>query len=400
MSQIEHLSGEHAPIPVYRNIKTLAILAQAAFVLLVGLLLWWLIGNMLSSLRRSNIPLSFDFLPLTAGFAIAESSIPYQPTDTYARAFLVGIVNTLRVALLGIILATILGVALGIGRLSSNWLLRRLAAAYVEIIRNTPLAVQLIFWFVAVILKLPRVRDAFGIDGLILISNRGLTVAWPEPGASFAAWQPWLWAGLAIGIAAYAARRRMLNRSGQPPVAWPAGWLAAGITVLAGALLVRISSGSSPLVIDRPALQGFNFAGGATISAAFFALLVGLTIYTAAFIAEVVRAGIQAVPKGQREAAQALGLNPGQVMRLVIFPQALRVIIPPLTNQYLNLIKNSSLGILVAFPDLFFVMTTINNQSGRSVQVVTIMMACYLAVSLLTSLLTNLYNARIRLIER
>jgi general L-amino acid transport system permease protein len=387
-------------IPFYRNVKVLAIIAQLVFALLLGLLFSWLIGNMLASLRRSNIPLGFDFLPQTAGFAIAESSIPYQPTDSYARAFLVGIVNTLRVCVLGIIFATALGIAIGIGQLSRNWLLRNLAVGYVEIIRNTPLAVQLIFWFVAVILKFPRVRDAVGIDGVVYLSNRGLTLAWPAAGPGFAAWVPWLWGGLLGGALAYGVRRWLLQRADRPGLAWPHALLASGVVVGVGALTAALLTGGSPLIIDQPTLRGFNFQGGVTISAAFFALLLGLTIYTAAFIAEVVRAGIQAVSKGQREAAQALGLTPGQSMRLVIFPQALRVIIPPLTNQYLNLTKNSSLGILVSFPDLFFVATTINNQSGRAVQVVAIVMGCYLVVSLLTSLLTNLYNARVRIAER
>ena len=400
MSQSELRARAHQPIPLYRNIKTLGILAQIAFVLLVGLLFWWLGSNMLDSLRRSRIPLSFDFLPQIAGFAISESSISYQPTDTYARAFLVGITNTLRVAFLGIILATLLGMLIGIGRLSSNWLLRNLAGGYVEVIRNTPLAVQLIFWFVAVILKLPRVRNAIGIDGVFLLSNRGLAVAWPKATASFGAWVPWLWGGLIVGIVAYALRRRVLQRAERPNGAWPVGWLAAGLTILVGAIATAATTGTSPLQIDQPALQGFNFSGGANISAAFFALLLGLTIYTAAFIAEVVRAGIQAVSKGQREAAQALGFTPAQSMRLIILPQALRVIIPPMTNQYLNLTKNSSLGIVVAFPDLFFVTTTINNQSGRAVQVIAIMMGCYLVISLLTSLFANMYNRRIRLVER
>lgn len=391
---------DHRPIPFYRNVHTLKIVAQVAFVALVGLAFWWLIGNMLAALRRSNIPLSFDFLPLTAGFAIADTAIQYQATDSYARAFLVGIVNTLRVCAIGVVVSTVLGVAIGIGRLSSNWLLRSLASAYVEVIRNTPLAVQLIFWFVAVILKLPRVREAAGVDGVVYLSNRGLTLAWPVATASFGAWAPWLWAGLVAGLAAFFVRRELLRRADRPGAAWPQGLLAAGITALAGFAATWALSGASPLVIDRPALGGFNFRGGVTISAAFFALLLGLTIYTAAFIAEVVRAGIQAVSRGQREASQALGLSPGQTMRLVIFPQAMRVIVPPLTNQYLNLTKNSSLGILVSFPDLFFVATTVNNQSGRAVQVVAIVMGCYLAVSLITSLLTNLYNRRIRLVER
>jgi general L-amino acid transport system permease protein len=400
MSASGFTAEDHQPIPFYRNVNTLKIVLQGVFVALVSLLFWWLIGNMLTALRRSNIPLGFDFLSLTAGFAIADTAVPYQATDTYARAFLVGIVNTLRVCAIGIVVATILGVVIGIGRLSSNWLLRSLASAYVEVIRNTPLAVQLIFWFVAVILKLPRVREAVGIDGVVYLSNRGLTLAWPAATASFGAWAPWLWAGLAVGVGAFALRRALLRRADRPGSAWPLGLLAAGVTVLAGFLATWAITGASPLVIDRPVLGGFNFSGGVTISAAFFALLLGLTIYTAAFIAEVVRAGIQSVSKGQREASQALGLSPGQTMRLVVFPQALRVIVPPLTNQYLNLTKNSSLGILVAFPDLFFVATTVNNQSGRAVQVVAIVMGCYLLVSLLTSLVTNLYNRRIRLVER
>lgn len=400
MAQTNSRPIVHESIPFYRNIRIVGILAQIVFVVLVGLLLWWLISNMVSSLMRSNIPLGFEFLPQVAGFAISESSIRYGPTDSYGRAFLVGIVNTLRVAVLGIILATILGTVIGIGRLSSNWLLRNIATTYVQIIRNTPLAVQLIFWFVAVILKLPRVRNAIGIDGVFALSNRGLTVAWPEAGPSFGSWTLWLWGGVIAGIVAYAARRTVLKRTDRAGVAWPVGWLAAGLTVLGGMLLVRAITGAWPLVIDQPVLQGFNFTGGANISAAFFALLLGLTLYTAAFIAEVVRAGILAVSKGQREAAQALGLTPFQSMRLIILPQALRVIIPPMTNQYLNLTKNSSLGIVVSFPDLFFVTTTINNQSGRAVQVIAIMMGCYLIVSLITSLLANLYNARIRLVER
>jgi general L-amino acid transport system permease protein len=400
MSASSPPASSHSPIPFYRNVKTLRLVAQLAFLLLIGLLFWWLIGNMVSSLRRSNIPLGYGFLPQTAGFAISESSIPYAPTDTYARAFVVGILNTLRVSVIGIVCASVLGVLLGIGRLSSNWLLRNLATAYVEVIRNTPLSVQLIFWFVAVILKLPRVREAVGVDGLIYLSNRGLTLAWPAAGASFDAWTPWLWGGLVAGAGVYLGRRALLRRADRPGLAWPQALLAAGGVALLGLLLTWLISGSSPLIVDRPQLEGFNFRGGVAVSAAFFALLLGLTIYTAAFIAEVVRAGIQSVAKGQREAAQALGLTPGQTMWLIVFPQALRVIVPPLTNQYLNLIKNSSLGILVSFPDLFFVSTTINNQSGRAVQVISIVMGCYLLISLLTSLLTNIYNARIRTVER
>lgn len=394
------LSQVHRQVPFYRNVKVLAILAQIAFLVLVVLFFWYLYSNMIAGLRRSNIPLGFDFLRLTAGFAISESSIPYAPTDTYSRALLVGVVNTLRVSVLGIILATLLGLLVGIGRLSSNWLLRTVAGSYVEIIRNTPLLVQLIFWYIAVILKLPRVRDSIGLPGVIIASNRGLAVAWPRAGDSFGSWQPWLIAAVIAGIVVYIARRRQLERADRPGARLPWAVLAAAFIVLAGALVAWLISGATPLVLDRPQLAGFNFRGGVTLSPEFFALLLGLTIYTASFIAEIVRAGIQAVAKGQREAARALGLSPSLTLRLVIFPQALRVIIPPLTNQYLNLTKNSSLGIAVGYFDLFNVSNTTANQSGRSVQIIVILMASYVSLSLLTSLVMNAYNRRIRLVER
>ncbi len=395
------LSAEqHRPVPFYRNVKVLAVLAQIAFLVLIILLFWILYSNMIRGLRIANIPLDFGFLDDTAGFAIGETSIAYQPADTYARAFAVGVVNTLRVAGLGIILATILGTIVGIGRLSNNWLLRNVAAAYVAIFRNTPLLVQLIFWYIAVIRRLPRVRNAWGINGVILASNRGLAVAWPAAAESYRTWEPWLWMGLVIGVLAFVARRWQLARMDRPGSALPHAFLAAGLTVLIGALIVFATTGTLPLTIGQPVLGGFNFTGGAVLSPEFFALLLGLTIYTAAFIAEVVRGGIQSVNKGQVEAARALGLSPSQTLRLVIFPQALRVIIPPMTNQYLNLTKNSSLGVAVAFPDMFNVSSTIINQSGRSVQMFALIMASYLSVSLLTSLLMNLYNSRIRLVER
>jgi general L-amino acid transport system permease protein len=390
---------DHRPVPFYRDVRIIAIMAQIAFVILIGLLFWWLFSNMIAGLRAARIPLGFGFLRQTAGFALGEG-IPFQPTDPYSRALLVGIVNTLRVAVLGIILATVLGIIIGVGRLSTNLLLRNVTNAYVTIFRNTPLLVQLLFWYLAVILKLPRVRDAIGIDGLFYVSQRGLAVAWPRGSDSFGAWTPWLWAALVLGIAAYIGRRWWLRRIDRPGSALPYALLAALAAGLIGALVVWALSGAFPLRIDQPELGGFNFRGGAALTPEFFGLLLGLTIYTAAFIAEIVRGGILAVSKGQREAAYSLGLTPGQTLRLVIFPQAMRVIVPPLTNQYLNLTKNSSLGYFIAFPELFYVATTINNQSGAAVQVVLIIMASYLTVSLLTSLLMNIYNARIRLVER
>lgn len=390
---------DHQSVPFYRNVKVLTVLAQIAFVLLIGLFFFWLYSNMITSLQRSRIPLGFTFLRQPAGFAISEG-IPFDPSNTMARAFLVGVVNTIRVAMLGIILATILGGLIGIARLSSNWLLRTIGGAYVAIFRNTPLLVQLIFWYIAVILKLPRVRDAVGINGAVLVSNRGLVVAWPRATESFGAYQIWLWLGVVALVAGYVARRWQLNRQDRPGSALPHGLLASGLTVLLGAIVVWLTNGTFPLRIDQPELTGFNYQGGATLTPEFFGLLLALTIYTAAFIAEIVRGGILAVSKGQREAAQALGLSAGQTLRLVIIPQALRVIVPPLTNQYLNLAKNSSLGIAIGFPDLFYVATTINNQSGAAVQVILIIMVCYLSISLLTSLIMNVYNSRIRLVER
>lgn len=391
--------ADHQPVPFYRNVKTLAVLAQVAFVILMGLLFWWLYSNMLASLQRSRIPLGFGFLRQTAGFGISEG-IPFDPSNTMARAFVVGILNTIRVAVLGVILATLLGGLLGIARLSSNWLLRSIAGTYVAIIRNTPLLVQLIFWYIAVILKLPRVRDAVGVNGVVLMSNRGLAVAWPRATESFSAFQTWLWLGLLALIVGYLGRRLYLKRADLAGSALPVGLLASGLTVLLGMLVVWLTSGNFPLQLDRPVLTGFNYRGGATLTPEFFGLLLALTIYTAAFIAEIVRGGILAVSKGQREASQALGLSAAQTLRLVIIPQALRVVVPPLTNQYLNLTKNSSLGIAIGFPDLFYVATTINNQSGAAVQVILIVMVCYLSLSLLTSLIMNIYNSRIRLVER
>ena len=393
-------ADNHRPVPFYRNVKVIGWLAQAAFVVLMALLFWTLYSNMVAGLRRANIPFSWTFLRQTAGFGIADNSIPYAATDTYARAFLVGVANTLRVSVLGILLATILGITIGIGRLSTNWLLRTVAGVYVAVFRNTPLLVQLLFWYVAVILKLPRVRDAVGINGVVLASNRGLAVLWPRTTETYGQWVPWLWAALVVAIAVYAARRWQLRRMDRPGAALPFALIGAVVTVLLGAIVVGLTTGASPVRIDQPVMGGFNFRGGATLTPEFFALLLGLTIYTAAFIAEIVRGGILAVSKGQREAARALGLTPGQTLRLVIFPQALRVIIPPMTNQYLNLAKNSSLGIAVGYADLFNVSNTILNQSGATVQVILMLMASYLSVSLITSLLMNLYNNRMRLVER
>ncbi|GAB4429436.1 MAG: ABC transporter permease subunit [Chloroflexi bacterium OHK40] len=390
---------QRTAIPFYRDTRIIAIILQAVFAVLVIGVLWYLYTNMIEGLRRANLLPTFAFLRTPAGFPIAESVIPYDPSMTYGRAFIVGALNTLRVAVTGIILATVLGIFIGICRLSSNWLLRNTATVYVEIVRNVPLLLQLILWFFLT-KAFPRVQESINAGGLIFLHNRGVTLAWPATTASFGAWAPWLWAGLLAGAGFYAVRRYQFVRRDRPGVALPWAALIAGTIALLGFVVTRIASGTWPVTLDLPELQRFNFEGGLTVTASFAALLVGLVVYTAAFISEIVRSGIQAVNKGQREAARALGLTNGQTLRLVIFPQALRIMIPPMTSQYLNLTKNSSLAIAIAFPDLFYVGNTINNQTGQAVPVILMLMASYLSVSLLTSLLMNWYNRRIQLVER
>jgi general L-amino acid transport system permease protein len=391
--------AQQTSIPFYRDIRIIAVILQVIFALLVLAGLWFLYTNMMAGLRRANLLPTFEFISVPAGFPIAESVIAYDPSMTYGRAFLVGILNTLRVAVTGIILATILGVFLGICRLSNNWLLRNTAVAYVEIVRNIPLLLQLIFWFLLT-KAFPRVQESIDVGGLLFLHNRGVTLAWPTAEASFAAFTPWLWAALLAAVAFYAFRRYQFARRDRPGIAGPYALLIAVGIALLGFVATRLIGGQWPLALELPELQRFNFVGGITVTASFAALLTGLVIYTAAYISEIVRSGIQAVSKGQREAARALGLTNGQTLRLVIFPQALRIMIPPMTSQYLNLTKNSSLAIAIAYPDLFYVGNTINNQTGQAVPVILMLMGSYLSVSLLTSALMNWYNRSIQLVER
>ncbi len=390
---------QRTSIPFYRDIRIIAVILQVVFAVLVLAGLWYLYTNMMAGLRRANLLPTFGFLSAPAGFPIAESVIPYDPSMTYGRAFVVGVLNTLRVAITGIILATILGIFIGICRLSNNWLLRNTAVVYVEIVRNIPLLLQLIFWFLLT-KAFPRVQESIDVGGLLFLHNRGVTLAWPSAEAAFAAFTPWLWVALLAAAGYYAFRRYQFARRDRPGVAMPYALLIALGIVLLGFFATRLIAGQWPVTLEIPELQRFNFVGGITVTASFAALLVGLVIYTAAFISEIVRSGIQAVSKGQREAARALGLTNGQTLRLVIFPQALRIMIPPMTSQYLNLTKNSSLAIAIAYPDLFYVGNTINNQTGQAVPVILMLMASYLSVSLLTSALMNWYNRSIQLVER
>jgi general L-amino acid transport system permease protein len=355
----------------------------------------WLVSNTLTNLEARKIQTGFGFLAREAGFEIAETHIAYEPSNDYTRAFLVGIVNTLIVAALGIALATVLGTLVGIARLSTNWLLARLASAYVEVLRNVPLLLQLFVWYGVFTELLPPVKEAIDLGGFAFVSQRGLRFAWPAP---HPAWDAALWALFAGAVLAlvWRARARSVQRASgrQLPVGWPATALVLGLPVLAWAVF------GAPTQIDRPELAGFDFQGGKVLTPEFTALLVGLSTYTAAFIAEVVRAGILAVDRGQGEAAMALGLTPGQQLRLVTLPQALRVIIPPMTSQYLNLMKNSSLAVAIGYPDLVAVANTTMNQTGQAIEAIAILMAVYLSISLAISLLMNWYNDRVRLVER
>jgi general L-amino acid transport system permease protein len=371
------------------------LLYQALLLAAVVGMGWYLVSNTLHNLETRQIQVGFGFLQREAGFEIAEKHVAYEPTSSYARAFLVGIVNTLYVAALGVVAATLLGTLVGIARLSSNWLLARLASGYVEVMRNIPLLLQLFVWYGIFTELLPSVREAIDVGGWLFVSQRGFRFAWP---AEHPAWSAARWALLAGVVLALAWRRhahRTQRATGrQLPVGWPAAALVLGLPLAAWAAM------GAPTALDVPTLSGFDFQGGKVISPEFMALLLGLSTYTAAFIAEVVRAGILAVDKGQGEAAKALGLGPGQRLRLVTLPQALRVIIPPMTSQYLNLTKNSSLAVAIGYPDLVAVANTTMNQTGQAIEAIAILMAVYLTISLLISLFMNWYNGRVRLVER
>jgi general L-amino acid transport system permease protein len=376
--------GQGAVAP-WRDVRVLRVVAQVAVLLVVGLLVAFLARNLLTAMEDRGLGFGFGFLDSTAGFEIAETPVPYNATDTYGQAFLVGLLNTLFVSAVGIVLATLLGLVVGVARLSKNFLVNRVAGGYVELMRNTPLLVQLFFLY-AFLLQLPRVAESIQLPGAIFLNQRGLSVPAPILSPTFG---PWL-ASVAVGIVLAIAALRLL--SGRPR------WLS--LVALVGIPAVAWVAFGQPLTVDVPVLQRFNFTGGLTLSSGFTALLAGLVLYTAAFIGEVVRGGIQAVRRGQVEAARALGLSEGHILRLVVFPQALRVIVPPLTSQYLNLAKNSSLAIAIGYPDLFSVSQTMANQTGQPVSVIVMVMATYLTISLVTSLLMNLYNRRVQVLER
>ncbi|WP_321341273.1 amino acid ABC transporter permease [Breoghania sp.] len=367
-------------------------------VVVVALLIffgWQIIANTAANLERLNIASGFGFLDNTAGFSIIQTMVEYSETSDYGRALLVGLLNTVLVAFIGVLFATIIGFVVGVARLSSNWIISKLAYTYIEIIRNIPLLLQIFFWYFAVLRAVPNPRNSVTFLDSIFVNNRGIyapKLLFQDGSAAI---------GIAvivaivasIGIKIWARKRQM--ETGQP---FRSGLTALGFII--GLPLIAYLAAGQPVGVDFPALKGFNFRGGMQLTPEFVALTLALAIYTAAFIAEIVRAGILAVSHGQTEAAGALGLRPGPTLRLVVIPQAMRVIIPPLTSQYLNLTKNSSLAVAIAYPDLVSVGGTVLNQTGQAIEVVGIWMLVYLSLSLITSMFMNWYNQRMALVER
>lgn len=383
-------------LPAWRDERVLSWLFQLLFLVFIVLILIFLGRNLQQNLEQQGLKLGLDFLDTTAGFDIGEHVIPYDRSRTFLEAFLVGLINTALVGFLGVILATVLGVIFGIARLSTNFIVRQIARWYIEFLRNIPLLVLLIFWYTGVFLKLPRVKEAIELPGPILLTNRGIAIPWGIPTSTFDQLRLIFLVALLLGLVVVMLLNLHGRRTGRPPLSLLWGILTFLVVVVIGWVLLP----APPLSWDYPAVQGLRIAGGRPLSPEFMALLSGLAIYTSAFIADVVRAGIQSVTKGQVEAARSLGLKGAQAMRLVVFPQALRVIVPPLTSQYLNLIKNSSLAVAIGYPEIFHVSGTILNQSGRAVEMIALVMAVYLAISLLTSALMNWYNRKVRLVER
>jgi general L-amino acid transport system permease protein len=368
---------------------------QIVVVTLVGLLAWFLVSNTIENLQRQKIASGFHYLEREAGFEIGDTMIQYSPASTYARAIFVGLLNTLKVAVLGIVMATILGTMIGVGRLSPNWLLAKICECYVEMFRNVPLLLWLFLIYKLISEAFPGPRQAINVLDSFFLSNRGLYFPVPVADPAY----EWMGIAFLVGISAtfFVARwaKKRQDATGQP---FPT--IKAGVGLIVGLpFLVWLASGA-PHRMSWPALKGFNFDGGMVIQPEFTALLVGLVLYTSAFVAEIVRSGILALHKGQSEAAMAIGLSRGQVMRLVLLPQALRIIVPPMTSQYLNITKNSSLAIAIGYPDLVASVNVTINQTGQAIENILIIMAAYLSVSLSISAFMNWYNKRIALRER
>ena len=369
------------------------VLAQIAVAVALFLAVYWLIDNVVSNLERQNVASGFGFFNERAGFGINQTLINYSEDSSYGRVLMVGLLNTLLVSVIGIALASLLGFFIGIGRLSQNWLINRLALVYIEIFRNVPLLLQIMFWYFGVLRNLPSPRNSFAAGDVVFFNNRGLILPVIEAGPGA------IWYGLALlaGIAAVFWFKRRAKQARFVAGEILPVWRPVAL-VLVFALVMAFLLAGVPFSLEIPVLRGFNFRGGISVIPEFVALVLALSLYTASFIAEIVRAGIQSVDKGQREAAAALGLSNTQALNLVLVPQALRVIIPPLTSQYLNLTKNSSLAVAIAYPDIVSVFAgTTLTQVGQAVEIILVTMLIYLSLSLLTSFIMNWYNARVAL---
>ncbi len=388
--------GGSAPkVAFFNDPKTRSLIFQTLALALLVFILFTAVNNAVTNLRNQNIAGGFGFLNQTAGFGISQTPIAWEESMSYGRAYLIGLLNTLLVAVVGIFFATLLGFIVGVARLSPNWVIAKIAYWYVEIIRNLPLLFQILFWYLAVLAAMPTPRNSYSLFGLLFANQRGITVPRPvfETGAGL------IGIALIVGlVAAFAvrhwARKRQEATGEQFPVVATMTGLILGLPILA-----YLVSGM-PISFDHPQQGRFNLTGGMTLIPEFVALTVALVAYTAAFIGEIVRAGIQAVSHGQTEAGRSLGLPEGRILNLIVIPQALRVIIPPLTSQYLNLTKNSSLAVGIGYPDVVSVGGTILNQTGQAIEVIAMWMGCYLTISIATSIFMNWYNRRIALVER
>ncbi len=363
-------------------------------IVFVAALVWIgyeIVGNARTNLEAQRITSGFDFLTRTAGFDVSQNLIPYTGSDTYTRVFFVGLLNTLLVSIIGIFFATLIGFLVALGRLSPNWLLARIAGGYVEGIRNIPLLFQILFWYLAVLGALPNPRQSISVFGSLFLSNRGLVIPKPVGNPGFWPFVVVLLIAIVAAILLWRYARRQLFQSGRVIRIWP-----YVLGLLVGLPLAAVLVFGEPVTFEVPVLRGFNFAGGSRVIPEFVALTLALSTYTAAFIAEVVRAGILSVHKGQMEAGASLGLHRGSVLRLIVIPQALRVILPPLTNQYLNLTKNSSLAVAIGYPDLVSVFAgTTLSQTGQAIEIIGITMGVYLLISLVTSAIMSIYGWRI-----
>jgi len=387
--------AEPAKVSPLYDPRIRGIVVQIVVVLLLIAGIYWIVDNTLVNLRRSNISTGFDFLRGRSGFDISDRLIDYGSDNSYGRALVVGILNTIMVAIAGIIAATIIGFLVGIGRLSENWLIRKIATVYVEVFRNIPPLLVILFWYQGVLALLPNVRDSYQLPFGSFLNNRGFYFPYFNwgPGALL------VLLGLVVAIALsifvyYRAKARQAATGQQFPV------FLTSLALIVGLPLLAFVAAGMPLTLEFPQKGAFNLTGGINVKPEFLSLFLALSFYTASFIAEIVRAGIRGVPHGQTEAASALGLRSGYRMRLVVIPQAMRIVIPPLTSQYLNLTKNSSLAVAIGYPDLYAIGGTILNQTGQAIEVVVIFMVVYLSLSLVTSLFMNWFNSKMALKER